>query len=99
MRAALFIVRFAAAVVGDERYREQWEADVVGARELGMSPLKVAFGALRAVVVMPSKGVAVAGIGPLGIALKHAQTPRGRVLAIAVVSALLLLGGMALLFA
>jgi hypothetical protein len=35
----------------------------------------------------------------LGIALKHAQTPRGRVLAIAVVSALLLLGGLVLLFA
>lgn len=31
--------------------------------------------------------------------MKHAQTPRGRVRAIAVVSALLLLGGVALLFA
>jgi hypothetical protein len=41
----------------------------------------------------------MAGIGPLGIALKHAQTPRGRVLAIAVVSALLLLGGAVVLFA
>ncbi|ANZ35735.1 hypothetical protein BBK82_06225 [Lentzea guizhouensis] len=99
MRVALFVVRFAARVVGDERYREQWEADVVGARELGMSPVRVAFGALVAVVAMPSKGVAVAGIGPLGMALKHAQTPRGRVLAIAVVSALLVLGGVAMLFA
>lgn len=99
MRAALLVVRFAAAVVGDERYREQWEADVVGARELGMSPLRVAFGALVAVVAMPSKGTVVAPIGPLGIALKRAQTPRGRVLVIAVVSALLLLGGLAMLFA
>ncbi|HEX7304581.1 hypothetical protein [Lentzea sp.] len=99
MRVALALVRFAAAVVGDERYREQWEADVAGAHELGMSPLSVAFGALRAVVVMPSKGVAVAGIGPLGIALKHAGTPRGRVIAIAVVSGLFLLGGLVLLFA
>ncbi len=99
MKVALLMVRFAAAVVGDERYREQWEADVVGARELGLSPLGVAFGAVRAVVVMPSKGVVVAGIGPLGMALKHAQTPRGRVLAIAVVSALLLLGGAVMLFA
>lgn len=99
MRVALLLVRFAAAVIGDDRWREQWEADVVGARELGMSPLGVAVGAVRAVVAMPSKGVAVAGIGPLGIALKHAQTPRGRVLAIAVVSALLLLGGVALMFA
>jgi hypothetical protein len=99
MRAALLLVRFAAAVIGDERYREQWEADVVGARELGMSPWSVAFGAVRAVVALPSKGVVVAGIGPLGMALKHAQTPRGRVLAIAVVSALLLLGGVALMFA
>lgn len=99
MRAALLLVRFAAAVVGDDRYREQWEADVVGARELGMSPLKVALGALVAVVAIPKKGVVMAPIGPLGIALKHAQTPRGRVLAIAVVSALLLLGGVALLFA
>lgn len=99
MKTALALVRFAAAVIGDERYREQWEADVVGARELGLSPLRVAFGALVAVVAMPSKGAVVAGIGPLGIALKHAGTPRGRVLAIAVVSALLLLGGVALLFA
>ena len=99
MRAALLVVRFAAAVVGDERYREQWEADVVGARELGMSPLRVAFGVVRAAVAMPSKGAVMAGIGPLGIALKHAQTPRGRVVAIAVVSALLVLGGIAMLFA
>lgn len=88
-----------SCVVGDDLYREQWEADVVGARELGMSPLSVAFGALRAVVAMPSKGAVMAGIGPLGIALKHAQTPRGRVLAIAVVLALLLLGGAVMLFA
>ncbi|WP_216214702.1 hypothetical protein [Amycolatopsis aidingensis] len=39
MRVALLLVRFAAAVVGDDRYREQWEADVVGALEPGMSPL------------------------------------------------------------
>jgi len=64
-----------------------------------MSPWSVAFGALRAVVVMPSKGVVMAPIGPLGIALKHARTPRGRVLAIAVVSALLLLAGIVMLFA
>ena len=99
MRAALFVVRVAARVVVDERYREQWEADVVGARELGMSPIRVALGALVAVVAMPSKGAVVAGIGPLGMALKHARTPRGRVLAIAVVSALFVLGGLALLFA
>ncbi|MGW4212955.1 hypothetical protein ACWEIJ_33570 [Lentzea sp. NPDC004789] len=95
----MLLVRFAAAVVGDVRYREQWEADVVGARELGMSPLGVAFGVVRAVVAIPSKGAVVAGIGPLGMALKHSQTPRGRVLAIAVVSALLMLGGIVLLFA
>lgn len=99
MRSALALVRFAAKVVGDDRYREQWEADVLGARELGISPWSVAFGTLRAVVVMPSKGVAVAGIGPLGIALKHSRTSRGKVIAIAVVSALFLLGGVALLFA
>ncbi|MFI6097887.1 hypothetical protein ACIA8G_20200 [Lentzea sp. NPDC051213] len=99
MKAALLLVRFAAAVVGDDRYREQWEADVVGAPELGLSPLRVAFGALVAVVFLPSKGTLMAPVGPLGIALKHAGTPRGRVLAIAVVSALLLLGGVAMLFA
>lgn len=99
MRVALSLVRFAAAVVGDDRYREQWEADVVGAHELGMSPLGVAFGTVRAAVAMPSKGAVMLPIGPLAIALKHAQTPRGRVLAIAVVSALSLLGGVALMFA
>ncbi|KOV82230.1 hypothetical protein [Nocardia sp. NRRL S-836] len=99
MKAALLLVRVAAAVVGDERYREQWEADVIGARELGMSPVRVALGALVAVVVMPSKGAVVAGIGPLGMALQHARTPRGRVLAIAVVSALFVLGGLVMLFA
>ncbi|WP_281252466.1 hypothetical protein [Lentzea kentuckyensis] len=41
----------------------------------------------------------MAGIGPLGMALRHAGASRGRVLAIAVVSALLLLGGVVLLFA
>jgi hypothetical protein len=56
MRVALLLVRFAAAVVGDDRYREQWEADVVGVRELGMSPLGVAFGAVRAVVASASEG-------------------------------------------
>ncbi|MEU4739448.1 hypothetical protein AB0G02_03145 [Actinosynnema sp. NPDC023658] len=30
-----------------DRYREQWRADVDGARELGLNPLGVAFGALR----------------------------------------------------
>ncbi len=99
MRLALLLVRLAAAVVGDERYREQWEADVVGARELGMSPVRVAFGALIAVVAMPAKGAVMLGIGPLGMALKHAQAPRGRVLTIAVVSALFVLGGLAMLFA
>lgn len=49
MRVALLLVRF-AAVVGGDRCREQWEVDVVGARELGVSPLSVAFGAVRAVV-------------------------------------------------
>lgn len=67
--------------------------------ELGMSPLSVAFGAVRAVVAMPSKGAVMDGIGPLGIASKHAQTPRGRVLAIAVVSTLVLPDGAAMLFA
>ncbi|WP_329787476.1 hypothetical protein V1227_22085 [Lentzea sp. DG1S-22] len=99
MRAALLLVRFAAAVVGDDRYREQWEADVLGAHELGVSPLGVAFGTVRAAVAMPPKGAVVAGIGPLGIAVKHTGASRGRVLAIAVVSALFLLGGIVLLFA
>ena len=99
MRAALLLVRFAAAVVGDDRYREQWEADVLAAHELGMSPLGVAFGTVCAAVAMPSKGAVVAGIGPLGIAVKHTGASRGRVLAIAVVSALFLLGGIVMLFA
>ncbi|GLY48828.1 hypothetical protein [Lentzea sp. NBRC 102530] len=94
MRVALWLVRLVAS---DERWREQWEADVVGARELGMSPWSVAFGVVRAAVVMPAKEAVV--VGPLGIALKHAGTPRKRVLMLAVVSALLLVGGVVLLFA
>ncbi|MFD4674470.1 hypothetical protein ACFWNN_32440 [Lentzea sp. NPDC058450] len=94
MRVALFVVRLVAS---DARWREQWEADVVGARELGMSPWAVAFGAVRAAVVMPGRGAVV--VGPLGIALKHAGTPRKRVLLLAVVSALVLAGGVVLLFA
>jgi hypothetical protein len=89
----------AAAVVGDDRYREQWEVDVAGARELGMSPLKAALGALVAAVVIPSKGTVMVPVGPLAIALEHAKTPRGRVLVIAVVFAVLLLCGVALSFA
>lgn len=45
------------------------------------------------------EGAVMAGTGPLGIALKHAGTPRGRVLVIAVVSALVMPGGIVLLFA
>ncbi|MGI5502493.1 hypothetical protein [Lentzea sp. CA-135723] len=95
MRFALLLVRLVAR---DARWREQWEADVVGARELGMSPVAVAFGVVRAAVVMPSGRGAVV-VGPLGIALKHAGTPRKRVLVLAVVSALVLVGGVVLLFA
>jgi hypothetical protein len=53
-RAALLVVRFAAALLPDPRrrarYGEQWEADVRGAADLGLSPLRLALGAATAAV-------------------------------------------------
>lgn len=49
-RLALALVRAAAVLLPGgqrDRYREQWRADVAGARELGLHPLGVAFGAIR----------------------------------------------------
>ena len=49
-RLGLLLVAVAAALLAREqrgRYLEQWRADVAGARELGLSPLGVAFGAAR----------------------------------------------------
>jgi hypothetical protein len=51
-RVALLVVRWAAALLPDPerraRYREQWEADVRGAGDLGLSPLRLALGAATA---------------------------------------------------
>ncbi|WP_433266036.1 hypothetical protein ACQPZF_39700 [Actinosynnema sp. CS-041913] len=70
-RLALALIGFAAAFLKPAeraRYREQWRADVLGAPELGLSPLGIAFGALR--VARTRKGPVMLPIGLLAIALR-----------------------------
>ncbi|MEU4802248.1 hypothetical protein [Actinosynnema sp. NPDC023587] len=68
---ALVLVTWAAALLrpGDrDRYREQWRADVLGARDLGLSPSGVAFGALR--VAHARRGPVVIPVRVLALALR-----------------------------
>ena len=99
--AALVVVRLAAALIPDAgrraRYREQWRADVYGAAELGLSPLRVALGAGAAALQMPKGPHAMLPIGPLALALKLAGTSRRHAAILAAVSALALLGGVLML--
>ncbi|MEV0458961.1 hypothetical protein [Catellatospora methionotrophica] len=52
MRTALAISRLASAALpvsgASARYREQWEADIRGAAEMGLSPLRLALGTVVA---------------------------------------------------
>lgn len=83
-RLALAVVRAAAALLPRaqrDRYLEQWRADVAGARELGLSPLGVAFGALR--IARRKRGPVPLPIGPLALALRlRESTNIGAVLAV-----------------
>ncbi|MFG3698268.1 hypothetical protein ACGF5C_10165 [Micromonospora sp. NPDC047620] len=108
VRAALVLVRCAAALLpGPSRARhlEQWQADVHGAAELGMSPLRLAAGTLGAAVriaaTSPKGPRAMQPIGPLALALKliggtHA---RRRAATLAAVLTATLLAGVGLLIA
>ncbi|MBB5954747.1 hypothetical protein FHS29_001317 [Saccharothrix tamanrassetensis] len=68
-RLALALVSCAAAFLRPAeraRHREQWRADVLGARELGLSPLGIALGALRVARTRP----VVLPVGVLAVALR-----------------------------
>jgi hypothetical protein len=105
MRAALVIVRCAAALLPDPvrraRYREQWEADVIGAADLHLSPLRLAVGAAGAAVlisVTSTKGTRMPPIGPLALAMRLVGGDvRRRAAAVAALSVLTHLGGLFLL--
>jgi hypothetical protein len=108
-RLALAVVRCAAAVLPGAgrraRYLEQWRADVCGAADLGLSPLRVALGIATAaarIAVTASKGPhTMLPIGPLALALRAVGGPRARQHAavLAALSALALLGGVVMMVA
>ncbi|WP_158845155.1 hypothetical protein [Saccharothrix deserti] len=87
-RLVLAVVRAAAALLPRgqrDRYLEQWRADVEGARELGLNPLGVAFGAIR-IANRERKPVPLA-VGPLALALRlRESTNIGAVLAVMVLA-------------
>ncbi|GAA1334399.1 hypothetical protein [Saccharothrix algeriensis] len=94
-RLAWFLVGCATAFLQPDdrtRYLEQWRADVLGARELGLSPLGVALGALRVARTRPL----VTPVAVLAVALRLRESRR----LLAVLAVLLLAnltGGMVLL--
>ena len=83
-RLALAVVTAAAALLPRgqrDRYPEQWRSDVRSARELGLNPLGVAFGALR--IARRERRPVVLPIGPLALALRlRESTNIGAVLAV-----------------
>jgi hypothetical protein len=106
LRAALAVVRCAAIALPDPqrraRYLEQWQADVYGAADLHLSPLRLALGAAGAAVritATSSKGSTMLPIGPLALALRAVGGSRARqhAAALAILFTLTLLGGAAVL--
>ncbi|MCE6995888.1 hypothetical protein LZG04_13915 [Saccharothrix sp. S26] len=83
-RLALAAVRVAAVLLPRgqrDRYREQWRADVEGARELGLEPLGVAFGAIR--IAHRERKPVMPPVGALALALRlRESTNIGAVLAV-----------------
>lgn len=107
-RLALALVRCAAALLPAPhraRHLEQWQADVQGAAELGLSPLRLAAGATVAAthiaVVHRKESHVMQPIGPLALALRLVGGPgaRRRAATLAVLLGLALLAGVGLLLA
>ncbi len=88
-RLALIVTAAAALRLPREqrdRYLEQWRADVEGARQLGLSPLGVAFGAVR-IANRERKPAVLLPIGPLALALRLRESRNvGAVLAVVVLA-------------
>ena len=81
-----------------DRYREELEADLEGAPELGLSRASVARGQARAAASAVYQGDHVPHpIGPLAIALRHTGTKRGPVLILVLALGSTLLVGVGLL--
>jgi hypothetical protein len=80
-RAALAITRVAATLLpasARSRYREQWQADVCGATELGLSPVRLALGAAVAAIRIAGtsgKGAVVLAAGNFALTLKPLGRP------------------------
>ncbi|MER7445118.1 hypothetical protein [Micromonospora avicenniae] len=107
-RVALVVLRCTVALLPRDlraRYLEQWEADVRGATDLGMSPLRLAAGTLGAAALIANadrKGTrTMQPIGPLALALRllGGANARRHAAALAAVLALSLLTGVGLLIA
>ncbi|TDC30631.1 hypothetical protein E1211_23885 [Micromonospora sp. 15K316] len=107
-RVALTVVRCAARLLARDRrarHLEQWQADVHGAPELGLSPLRLAAGILGAatvITVLDRKGTrTMQPIGPLALALRlvGGANAKRRAAALAAVLTLTLLAGAGLLIA
>ncbi|MEV4810708.1 hypothetical protein [Micromonospora avicenniae] len=105
-RVALVVLRCTVALLPRDlraRYLEQWKADVRGATDLGMSPLRLAAGTLGAAALIANanrKGTrTMQPIGPLALALRLVGGPhaRRRTATLAAVLTLTLLAGAGLL--
>lgn len=97
-RVFLRVVSLAWARQGRDRYREELEADLQGAPELGLSRASVALGQLRTAASVIFQGELVPHpIGPLAIALRHTGAKRGPVLMLVLVLGSALLIGVGLL--
>lgn len=97
---ALWIVQVVSLFMPPDvraRYVEQWRADVLGARELGVSPLSIALGAVGSAAFVSSQGAVMQPIGPLAIVLRRTKTPAGVAVTIAAVLACALLVGIGFL--
>ncbi|MEJ3744790.1 hypothetical protein WEI85_16025 [Actinomycetes bacterium KLBMP 9797] len=85
------------------RHREEWLADVTGAADLDLSPLRVALGAVGAaarLAATSSKGsMIMQPVGPLALAMRlvGGSHARQRAVALAALLTLTLLGGLTLL--
>lgn len=76
LRLALGVARIAAVLLpaaARNRYREQWQADVRGAADLGLSPLRLAAGTITAAIQLAGtsgKGTLMLAAGNAGLVLR-----------------------------